>query len=81
MQREGAGLIPGQGAKIPAFWPKNQNIKQKQYCKEINKGFRKGTYTLKTFLKKKMEDVINVCVGTGILIHCWCKWWECKLAQ
>ena len=47
MQREGTGLIPGQGAKIPAFWPKNQNIKQKQYCKEINKDFRKGTYTLK----------------------------------
>ena len=29
----GAGLIPGQGAKIPhALWPKKQNIKQKQYC-------------------------------------------------
>ena len=27
----GAGLIPGQGAKIPhVLWPKNQNIKQKQ---------------------------------------------------
>ena len=31
----GAGLIPGQGAKIThASWPRNQNIKQKQYCKK-----------------------------------------------
>ena len=29
----GAGLIPGQGAKIPhGLQPKNQNVKQKQYC-------------------------------------------------
>ena len=33
-----AGLIPTQAAKIPhAPWPKNQNIKQKQYCEEFNK--------------------------------------------
>ena len=31
---EGAGLIPGFGAKIPrALQPKNQNIKLKQYHK------------------------------------------------
>ena len=29
----GAGSISGQGTKIPhAVWPKNQNIRQKQYC-------------------------------------------------
>ena len=34
----GAGSIPGQGAKIPhASWPKNQNIKQKQYFNKFNK--------------------------------------------
>ena len=34
------GLIPGQGAKIPpASGPKNQNIKQKQYCNKFNKDF------------------------------------------
>ena len=39
----GASLIPGQGAKIPhALWPKNQNIKQKQYCKKFNKDFKSG---------------------------------------
>ena len=32
-----AGSIPGQGAKIPhASRPKNQNIKQKQYCNKFN---------------------------------------------
>ena len=29
---EGVGSIPGRGAKIPhASWPKNQNIKRKQF--------------------------------------------------
>ena len=33
----GAGLIPGQGVKIPhTSWPKNQNIKQKQYCNKFS---------------------------------------------
>ena len=36
----GAGSIPGQGVKIPhASRPKNQNIKQKQYCNKFNKDF------------------------------------------
>ena len=36
------GLIPGRGAKIPhASRPKNQNIKQKQYCNKFNKDFKK----------------------------------------
>ena len=30
------GSIPGRGAKILyASWPKNQNIKQKQYCNKF----------------------------------------------
>ena len=38
----GVGSIPGLGAKIPhASWPKNQNIKQKQYCNKFNKDFLK----------------------------------------
>ena len=37
----GVGSIPGQGAKIPhASQPKNQNIKQKCYCKTFNKDFK-----------------------------------------
>ena len=47
----GAGLIPGYRAKIPhASWPKNQNIKQKQYCNKFNKGFENGPHQKK---KKK----------------------------
>ena len=34
-------MIPGQGAKIPhVLWPKNQNIKQKQYWEKFNKDFK-----------------------------------------
>ena len=37
----GLGLIPGQGTDIPhALRPKNQNIKQKQYCNRFNKDFK-----------------------------------------
>ena len=41
----GAGSIPGQEAEIPhASWPKNQNIKQKQYCNKFNKDFKNGQH-------------------------------------
>ena len=41
----GAGLIPGWEAKIPrASWPKNQDIKQKQYCNRVNKDFKNGQH-------------------------------------
>ena len=37
----GEGSIPDQGAKISyALCPKNQNMKQKQYCNKFNKGFK-----------------------------------------
>ena len=43
-------LIPGQEDKIPyASWPKNQNIKQKQYCSNFSKDF-KNDPCQKTFL-------------------------------
>ena len=42
---EGAGLIPSQGVKIPhALGPKNQNIKQMQYCNKFNKDFKNDTH-------------------------------------
>ena len=35
------GSIPTLGATMPhASWPKNQNIKQKQYCNKVNKDFK-----------------------------------------
>ena len=41
----GAGSIPGWGAKNPhTLWPKNQHIKQKQYCNKLNKDFKNGPH-------------------------------------
>ena len=40
-QSRGAGVIPGQRAKIlHASWPKKQNIKQKQCSNKFNKDFK-----------------------------------------
>ena len=49
----GDGSIPDQRAEIPhALWPKNQNIKQKQYCDTFNKDFENGPrQEKKPFLK------------------------------
>ena len=45
------GLIPGEGAKIPhASQPKNQNMKQKQYCNKFNKDFKNGLHQFWTEL-------------------------------
>ena len=51
---ERAGSIPGQGAKSPHdSRPKNQNIKQKQYCNKFNKDSKTGPYQKKNLKKKK----------------------------
>ena len=53
---EGAGLLPGGGAKIPhASGPKDQNIKQKQYWSKFNKGFKKW-FTSKKNLKQEAKS-------------------------
>ena len=46
---EGAGSIPGQGAKIS--WPKNRSIKQKQYCNKFNKDFQDDPHKKKSIKK------------------------------
>ena len=39
------GSIPDQGTKIPYdSWPKNKNMKQKQYSDKFNKDFLKGPH-------------------------------------
>ena len=54
----GAGSIPGWGAKIPrASRPKNENIKQKQYCNKFNKDFKNGLHQKN--LKKKKTRMIR----------------------
>ena len=41
----GTGSIPSREAKITrALRPKNQNIRQKQYCNRFNKDFKNGTH-------------------------------------
>ena len=45
---EGGGLVPSPGAGIPhAWWPKNQNIKHKQYCNKFNIHFQKWSTSKK----------------------------------
>ena len=61
------GLIPDQRAKIPhESWPKNQNIKQKQYCNKFNKDFFKWS----TSKIRKIPD--GLLVSKGKLFHLKC---------
>ena len=60
----GEGSIPGRGAKIPyASRPKNQHIKQKQYCNKFNKDFKKMVHIKKKNLKKKSQGDLEI---TGV---------------
>ena len=50
----GVGWMLGQGAKMPhASVPKNQSIKQKQYCNKFHIDFKSSPYHKK---KKKKEE-------------------------
>ena len=50
----GAGWISDQGAKIPHdLGPKNQNVKQKQYCHKLNKDVKHGPH--QEIVKKKTK--------------------------
>ena len=41
----GSGVIPGRGARIPhVSWPKDQNIKQKQYGNKFSEDFKNGPH-------------------------------------
>ena len=53
----GVGLVPGRGTKIlHASWPKNHNIKQKQFCNKFKKDLKNGPYKYK---KRRGEDSQN----------------------
>ena len=61
---EGMGWIPGQEAKLlHVSWPKNPNIKHKQYCKKFNKDFKNGPHE-KNLQKKRLLHLDNVLGGT-----------------
>jgi len=52
---KGMGSIPGRGSRIPhASQPKNQNIKQKQYCKKNS---------IKTFKMVHIRKIKRIEVG------------------
>ena len=54
----GAALITGWGVKVShALWPKEQNIKQKQYCNKFNKDFKNGSH--KEIKKKKWRHELE----------------------
>ena len=56
----GVGSIPSWGAKTPhASWPKNQNIKQKQYCNKFNKDSKTVPIKKKILKKKKEQGLWN----------------------
>ena len=57
----GAGSIPGGEAKIPhASQPKNQNIKQKQYCNKFSKDFKNGPHPKKKKNSKNKKKNRNM---------------------
>ena len=54
---EGAGSLPGWGAKIPhASGPKIANIKQKQYCNKLNEDFKMGKTNKQTTVLGKQRS-------------------------
>ena len=73
-----AGSIPGQGAKIPhASRPKNQNIKEKQYCNKFNKDLKNGPHQKKKILKKFFEykDSVKYLLGEWRYKQIWGQKW------
>ena len=60
----GAGWIPGWEVKIPqTLQPKNQNIKQKWYCNEFNKDFKKVDHIKKRKRNKISEIAVILKLG------------------
>ena len=47
------GSVSGQGTEIPpALQPKNQNVRQRQYCNEFSKDFKNGPHQKILILEK-----------------------------
>ena len=78
-------LDPWLGDKIPhGLQPKNENIKQKQYCNKFNKNFKNNCPHKKRFFKKKLFEqspkytsrtmtyyFILKIFGTNIALYCY----------
>ena len=60
--------ICGQGGKIShASWPKNQNIKQKQYCSKFNKDFQNGPLKKRNLKIRKLLNCAAVLSVFSVL--------------
>ena len=86
----GAGSTPAQGAEIPhALWPKNPNIKQKQYCNKFNKDFKNGPHQKNLKIKVKFGQLLlsrfleypgriamtsSETLETYVGLRCWMAW-------
>ena len=65
------GSIPGGGPKIPhASGPKNQNIKEKQYCNKFNTDFKNGPNQKKKKSTRSIFCSVEVTLG-GLLDGGW----------
>ena len=58
----GVGSIPGWGAEIPhASQPKNQNMKQKQYCNTFNKDLKNITNREYNFhISREEKQIVKI---------------------
>ena len=64
----GVGSIPDQGSKIPhASQPKNQNIKQKQYCNKFDKDFKNGPH--QKILKQNKNPTTKNTLPSKVIIQ------------
>ena len=62
-----ASLIPGRGAETPhASCPRKtkQNMKQKQYCSKLKKGFKKGPHKKKSLKKAQVLETSELGSNT-----------------
>ena len=70
----GVGSIPGPGAKIPlASRPKQQKIKQKQYCNTFSKGFKSGSHQKTSWRERgsRWEEgghSVSTCVSSQLIL-------------
>ena len=52
-------MLIGELRSHMASQPKNQNIKQKQYCKKFNKDFKNGPHQKKKKKERKKEKIFK----------------------
>ena len=57
---KGEGSVPDWEAKtLHASSPKNQSVKQKQYCNKFSKDFKNGPHPKKFLKKKKLSTTLS----------------------